>query len=171
MQSAHLLFLPNDHQWRLDMQQDTLITLQAYCERNPIDWASPVPREEIRRAEQILGVAFHADYAQFIELVGGAIINGIQHYGLRRCELAAPSSWSVIVRTEESREAFGEAIKEWCIISRDNEYPVGITSNGEVAGYYYDASAPTKRIIASSYEEFLLSSLDATKDPFDIWGK
>jgi hypothetical protein len=153
------------------MQQSTLDALCAYRDQYPIDCAGPIPRKEVRRAEEVLGVRFHADYAEFVELFGGAIINGIQQFGLRRCELAAPNRWSVIVETENCREVYGDAIQDWCIVSADNEYPVGIMTNGEVAGYYYDASPPPVRVIAKSYEDFLLKSLKDARGPFDIWGK
>lgn len=153
------------------MKPETWAAICASFEPHRITYATPVPREEILRAQERLGVKFDAVYVEFVERFGGAILNGIELFGLRQCDLAAPNCWSVITETESCRESYGDAIKDWYIVSADNGYPVGITSNGEVAGYYYDASPSPVRIIAKSFEEFLMKCADPQDDPFDIWGK
>ncbi|MFN3648428.1 MAG: SMI1/KNR4 family protein [Armatimonadota bacterium] len=138
------------------MQKITIDALDRHLERWPIARATEQPTiDEIAQAEAQLGVSFHPDYAEFLRRYGGAVVGGMEIYGLRPVEVMG-EPWSVVESTLHARAEGWPGSEDWYVISNDGfGNPIGVARNGWVRLYDHDRGQHA--VLAKSFEEFLWS--------------
>lgn len=140
------------------LSRNTILALDAAFHAHPQEFAGPVSDIEIRIAEESLNTKFHDDYFQFLARYGGGVVGAQWILGVRKYEWAPDDFWSVVDQTLLDRSTYGTPYDRWYSISTDNQYPIGITKDGRVMGYYFDSS-PTKVELAGSFDAYIAKLL------------
>lgn len=142
----------------MPMQQSTLNLLNDFFAKLPFMKGGQVGATEIDDAERILGVNFSADYREFLERFGGAIVGPYPVYGLRRCEPMSAHLWSVVKVTEHFRSQPWPGAGGWYVISMDHAgNPIGVDDSGKLFCFDHDAGETIE--IAPDFETYLLDCL------------
>jgi hypothetical protein len=125
----------------------------------PVLLGGPVPVGEIEAAEQRIGMPFDADYREFIERYGGAVVGSLPVLGLRQAEVMADDTFSVVHVTERFRAARWSPTELWLVISVDLAgNPIGLSSDGAV--WTSDHDAGDVGMVARTFEDFVVQLLD-----------
>ncbi|NDV94593.1 SMI1/KNR4 family protein [Dysgonomonas sp. 521] len=119
-------------------------------EDNQILAGKPATDEQIRNAEELLGVKFSEDYIEFIKLFGGAYA-GLDIHAFENGK--ALGKETVIELTGNMRISHPE-VKDTYVISDDGAgNPIMINSKGEVEIFYHDSGEV--ETLAASLSEFI----------------
>lgn len=141
------------------MKQSTIDRLRALFDRHPLLVAGGVAQDEIDLAEQAIGVKFAPDYRAFVAEYGGAMVGSLPVVGLRRAEVMGNELCSVVDVTRSFRDDGWKPTHEWSVISVDGSgNPIGTSADGQV--WISDHDTGEVKVIASCFEDFLLSLLD-----------
>ena len=141
------------------MKPDTIKRLDDLYSSMPVLAAGKVPSTDVDRAEQVVGVSFDRDYREFVVRYGGAVVGSLPVLGLRKAEVMGDDSYSVVDVTARFRSDGWIPTEDWVVISIDLAgNPIGLTAEGEV--WTSDHDAGETRIVARSFEDFVLKLLD-----------
>ena len=136
------------------MKTDTLTTLEAMFQRHPVMGAEPVARAEIDALETSIGFQLPADYREFVEKFGGAIVGPFSIYGLRAARAMGAGESSALKVTDRFRADGWPGVEKWLVVSMDQAgNPVGLDASGRILISDHDAGAVQP--LASSFEEYL----------------
>jgi len=131
-----------------------------YFAENPEDCIGEVEKDEIKDAEENLGISFSEGYKNFISKYSAAGINTYFIHGFRQIPLMG-NNWSVVDKTyfyKNKQEWPG--ISDWYVISDDGRgNPIGCKPDGSVWLSDHDAGFEQVKL-ADSFEEFLEKLLD-----------
>jgi cell wall assembly regulator SMI1 len=135
------------------MKSDTLNALERMFHESPVMCAGAVNRTEVGALENQIGFRLPADYREFVERFGGAIVGPFSVYGLKASEAMGDEESSAVKVTKRFRaDAWGT--DKWLVVSMDHSgNPVGLDPDGKI--WISDHDARTVEILASSFEEYL----------------
>ena len=120
-------------------------------------------QNEIEEAEKVLNVHFSSEYIKFLQLYGGANVEGDFVYGLKKQRSMGKDFWSVIQNTNfYKHDQQWPDIDDWYIISDDGRgNPIGCKPDGSV--WLSDHDAEFEQIkLADNFEEFMHKLLTDT---------
>jgi hypothetical protein len=110
-------------------------------------------------AEKHIGVGFPADYREFLQRYGGAVVGSLPILGLRQAEVMGDDMFAVAAVTDQFRADGWKPTDEWVVISVDLAgNPIGLASDGQV--WVSDHEAGETRLVARSFEDFVVLLLD-----------
>jgi hypothetical protein len=143
---------------------ETLRRLDELFRSEPVLCGGSVPAAEIELAERLVGKAFPADYWEFIERYGGAMVESLPILGLRQAEVMGDDTFSVVDVTARFRADCWYPTDNWVVISMDLAgNPIGLTSEGEV--WVSDHDTGEIRMLAATFEGFVIQLLDDGAGP------
>lgn len=105
--------------------------------------------EEIRQAEEALGIGFAKDYRKYLEEIGLACFDGREFTGL-----TSTARLDVVSVTKEQREQFGKATLSWYVVEEANIYGIVIWQSSDGTVYEVASNSKAKKI-ASSLAEYI----------------
>lgn len=136
------------------MKPDTLNTLEAKFQAHPVIRGGRVDRAEVNALENAVGFALPADYREFVEKYGGAIVGPFSVYGLRAARAMAKNESSAWEVTKHFRSEGWPGVENWLVISSNQSgNPVGLDAAGKV--WISDHDTGTIDSLASSFEDYL----------------
>lgn len=136
------------------MTTDTWQRLESLFTDHPVMKAEPVPFAEIEAASKELGVPFPADYVEFVEKYGGAVVGPLSVIGLRQAIPMGDEETSIVDVTKRFRSDEWPGADSWAVISVDHSgNPYGLASDGAVWLSDHDYDEIIK--VADSFETFL----------------
>jgi len=136
------------------MTSDTIAGLEAKLAQSPILRAKSTPSaEEVEKASQEIGLAFAADYQEFILMFGGAMVGSFPIFGLRPVEVMG-EVWSVIDVTKRYRDDGVPGCASWVVFSEDQAgNPIGMDEDGKVWICDHDFGGVAE--LAPSFEDYI----------------
>lgn len=114
---------------------------------------NPASQEEIRDAEQRLGVRFHNDYVHFIQTFGGAYAGLAVHAFSNGSSIGRETVIDLTLRfrNQYKEHAFAEALHSSYVISMDGSGdPIIVNPAGEIITFHHDTGE--MRLLANSFE-------------------
>lgn len=136
------------------MKTGTLTALEAMFQKHPVMRGGRVDRAEVNALENAVGFALPADYREFVEKYGGAIVGAFSVYGLRRAHAMAKNESSAWDVTKHFRSEGWPGVENWLVISSDQSgNPVGLDAAGKV--WISDHDTGTINPLAASFEDYL----------------
>ncbi len=143
------------------MTPETVQRLDKLFTSMPVLVGGAAPRDDIDLAEQRIGMKFDPDYREFLKRYGGAIVGSLPVLGLRQAEAMGDDTFSVVDVTVQFRLDGWTATNQWIVISIDLAgNPIGLSPSGTV--WIADHDVGETRIIAPSFEDFVVQLLDAS---------
>lgn len=137
------------------MKNETWRLLDEAFARFPVLKAGPVPPAEVIKASQAVRLPFPADYREFVERYGAAIVGPFPIFGLRPVEPMG-NEWSVVEINRRYRADRWPGVEDWLVVSADHSgNPFGIDRSGRV--WVSDHDSGEVSAVASDFENFLLS--------------
>ena len=136
------------------MRSETTRRLDQLFMSMPVLVGGPAPAGEIDAAERHVGMKFDADYREFLERYGGAVVGSLPIFGLKRAEVMAEDTFGVVEVTARFRADRWSPTDEWVVISMDLAgNPIGLTKQGEV--WISDHDSGETRMVARTFEDFV----------------
>jgi hypothetical protein len=137
------------------MIADTWNRLDQEFREFPMMRASELPTaEEIDLASKHLGVAFSADYRDFLARYGGAMVGPYPIFGLRRAEVMGKSHWSVVEVTLKFRASEPQLPTTWIVFSQDHAgNPIAMDTAGTIWIHDHDFGGLAK--LGPSFEQYI----------------
>jgi cell wall assembly regulator SMI1 len=144
------------------MKRRTIKLLENSLNPYPFLRAEGVSRDEIENAARQLKLSFPADFQQFLQSYGGAIVGSFPIYGLRPVE-AMGNLWNIIEVNSVYRRQNWPAVENWLIVSADlSGNPIGIAPDGKL--YLSDHDYGSVSMIAGDFDTFILSCIETPRE-------
>jgi hypothetical protein len=115
--------------------------------------AEPVPAAEVTAASATMRLSFPADYSEFLERYGAALVGPFPIFGLRAVE-AMGNEWSVVEVNRRYRADNWPGVQNWLVVSADHSgNPMGIDRDGRVWISDHDLGGISP--VGDDFEDFL----------------
>jgi len=136
------------------MKESTIKKIDEFFEKNPIAKGIPTSENEIREAENELGIKFDSDYIFFQLRYGGSMIGAKEIYGFQNSELMGEDN---IVELTKSYRENEDSFMDWLIIGADcSGNFIGINKEGNVVVYDHDIGEYKK--LTNTFEQYILET-------------
>ncbi len=143
------------------MTPATLSRLDKLFNLFPVLLGGAPDPDEIDAAELALGQPFPPDYRQFVQRYGGAMVGSLPILGLRQAEVMGEGLSSVVSVTDRCR-ADGWPLPDGAIVVSMDLAGNPIYFGPSEGIWCYDHDFAELRVVAPTFEEFLVELLDAT---------
>lgn len=141
------------------MRTETLQALEEMFQKAPVMCGGTASSREVDQMESIIGFRFPADYREFVEKFGAAVVGSFSVYGARAAHAMASDESSAIEVTNRFRADGWQGTEEWLIVSMDlSGNPIGLDRDGNVWISDHDVGSIQK--LAPTFEDYLRRCLN-----------